>query len=69
MTVDAYEQLSADGIKARVVSMPSLGAVRQAARSYRDEVLPPSVTARVSVRRAPRSAGTAGSARSARSSG
>jgi transketolase len=49
MTVDAYEQLSADGIKARVVSMPSWELFDKQPRSYRDEVLPPSVTARVSV--------------------
>ena len=49
MTVDAYEQLSADGIKARVVSMPSWELFDKQPRSYRDEVLPPSVTARASV--------------------
>jgi transketolase len=49
MTVDAYEQLTADGIKARVVSMPSWELFDKQPRSYRDEVLPPSVTARVSV--------------------
>ena len=49
MTVDAYERLTADGIRARVVSMPSMELFDKQPRAYRDEVLPPSVTARVSV--------------------
>jgi transketolase len=49
MTIDAYEQLTADGIRARVVSMPSMELFDKQPRSYRDEVLPPSVTARVSM--------------------
>ena len=49
MAVDAYERLTADGIRARVVSMPSMELFDKEPRSYRDEVLPPSVTARVSV--------------------
>jgi len=49
MTVDAYERLTADGIRVRVVSMPSMELFDKQPRSYRDEVLPPSVTARVSV--------------------
>ena len=49
MTVDAYERLTADGIKARVVSMPSMELFDKQDQAYRDEVLPPSVTARVSV--------------------
>jgi len=49
MTVAAYEQLTADGIKARVVSMPSMELFDKQPASYRDQVLPPSVTARVSV--------------------
>jgi transketolase len=49
MTVDAYEQLTADGIRARVVSMPSMELFDKQPRSYRDEVLPSSVTARVAV--------------------
>ena len=49
MTVDAYEQLTADGIRARVVSMPSMELFDQQPAAYRDEVLPPSVTARVAV--------------------
>ncbi|MCA2258647.1 transketolase [Mycobacterium avium] len=49
MTVDAYERLTADGIRVRVVSMPSMKLFDEQPRSYRDEVLPPSITARVSV--------------------
>ena len=51
----AYEQLNAEGIKARVVSMPSWELFEQYCRStpdYRTEVLPESVTARVSVEKA-----------------
>ena len=51
----AYEQLNAEGIKARVVSMPSWELFEQHCRStpdYRTEVLPESVTARVSVEKA-----------------
>ena len=49
MTVEAYERLTSDGIRARVVSMPSMQLFDQQPQSYRDEVLPPAVTARVSV--------------------
>src|SRR4029079_6644485 len=49
MTVDASQQLTADGIRARMVSMPSMELFDKQPRAYRDEVLPPSVTARVSV--------------------
>jgi transketolase len=48
----AYEQLNAEGIKARVVSMPSWELFEQHCRTtpaYRTEVLPEAVTARVSV--------------------
>jgi transketolase len=51
----AYEQLNAEGIKARVVSMPSWELFEQYCRAtpdYRTEVLPESVTARVSVEKA-----------------
>jgi transketolase len=49
MTVEAYERLTADGIRARVVSMPSMQLFDKQTQAYRDEVLPRSVTARVSV--------------------
>ena len=40
------------GIGARVVSMPCSGALRPPATEYRDEVLPPSVKARVAIEQA-----------------
>jgi transketolase len=49
LAVDAFEQLSADGIAARVVSMPCTSVFDQQPQSYRDTVLPPSITARVVV--------------------
>jgi transketolase len=56
LCVDAYERLKAEGIKARVVSMPSWEIFEYHCRkvdpSYRDQVLPPGVTARVSVEQA-----------------
>jgi len=45
----AYDQLTADGVKARVVSMPSWELFDAQDQTYRDEVLPPTVTARVAV--------------------
>jgi transketolase len=49
LCIDAYEELERDGIPARVVSMPSWELFEQQDQSYRDDVLPPEVTARVSV--------------------
>jgi transketolase len=49
LCIDAYEKLKAEGIKARVVSMPSWDLFERQSQSYRDEVLPPEVTARVAV--------------------
>jgi transketolase len=49
LVVDAYETLSSRGIRARVVSMPSWEIFEQQPQSYRDEVLPPSVKARLAV--------------------
>ncbi len=49
LAVAAREQLAGEGIKARVVSFPSWELFEQQPRSYRDSVLPPAVTARVSV--------------------
>ena len=48
----AHEQLKAEGIKARVVSMPSWELFDDQPQEYRDRVLPPDVTARVSVEQA-----------------
>ncbi|MFZ0798008.1 MAG: transketolase [Terriglobales bacterium] len=49
LCIDAYEKLKAEGIRARVVSMPSWDLFEHQDRSYRDEVLPPEITARVAV--------------------
>jgi len=49
LAVEAHEKLLAEGIKTRVVSMPSWEIFDEQPREYRDSVLPPSVTARVSV--------------------
>jgi len=52
LCVTAYEQLTKEGIKARVVSMPSWELFELQPQAYRDEVLPPSVHARVAVEQA-----------------
>ncbi len=49
LCIDAYEKLKAEGIRARVVSMPSWDLFEHQDQSYRNEVLPPDVTARVAV--------------------
>ena len=49
LCVEAYEQLSKEGIAARVVSMPSWELFERQDQAYRDSVLPPGVKARVSV--------------------
>jgi transketolase len=52
LCIEAYEKLKAEGIKARVVSMPSWEMFEHYCRDhpdYREHVLPESVTARVSV--------------------
>ncbi len=52
LCVDAYEKLKAEGVRARVVSMPSWELFEHQDQSYRDQVLPPDVTARVAVEQA-----------------
>jgi len=49
LCVEAYEKLKTEGVNARVVSMPSWDLFERQDDSYKDSVLPPSVTARVSV--------------------
>lgn len=49
LAVEAYEQLTADGVAARVVSMPSWELFEDQDAAYRNEVLPTEVTARVAV--------------------
>jgi transketolase len=52
LCIDAFEKLSAEGIPARVVSMPSWEIFERQPEPYRAEVLPPEVRARVSVEQA-----------------
>jgi transketolase len=47
--VEAYEKLKAEGVQARVVSMPSWEIFERQDTAYKESVLPASVTARVSV--------------------
>jgi transketolase len=49
LAVAAHEQLVAAGIHSRVVSLPSFELFDEQPSAYRDEVLPPNVTARVAV--------------------
>jgi transketolase len=49
LCVEAYEKLTAEGVKARVVSLPSWELFEGQDQAYRDEVLPPAVGARVTV--------------------
>jgi transketolase len=49
LCVEAYEKLKAEGIKARVVSMPSWELFEKQDAAYKESVFPPNVTARVSV--------------------
>ncbi|MGH9565702.1 MAG: transketolase, partial [Candidatus Angelobacter sp.] len=52
LCVGAYEQLKAEGVKARVVSMPSWDIFEHQDEAYRKKVLPPDVKARVAVEQA-----------------
>ena len=52
LCMEAYEKLKAEGIGARVVSMPSWELFEHQDRSYRNQVLPPEVIARVAVEQA-----------------
>ncbi len=49
LCVEAADKLAAEGIKARVVSLPSWELFAKQSQDYRDSVLPPAVTARVCV--------------------
>jgi transketolase len=49
LCMSAYQQLQAEGIKARVVSMPSWELFETQDQGYKDSVIPPSVKARVAV--------------------
>jgi transketolase len=52
LAVAAREELAAEGIGARVVSMPCWELFDRQPQSYRDEVLPPTVRARVGIEQA-----------------
>ncbi|MFV1965625.1 MAG: transketolase [Pirellulaceae bacterium] len=49
LCVQAFEQLTSEGIKARVVSLPCWELFDEQDDAYRDSVLPPAVSARVGV--------------------
>jgi transketolase len=52
LAVEAHEKLVAQGIRSRVVSMPSWEIFEHQSTEYRNSVLPPKVTARVAVEQA-----------------
>jgi transketolase len=52
LAVEAYERLLKDGIRARVVSMPSWDIFEHQTQEYRDSVLPPNVKARIAIEQA-----------------
>ena len=52
LAVEAHAKLIAEGIRSRVVSMPSWEIFEHQAQEYRDSVLPPTVTARIAVEQA-----------------
>jgi transketolase len=49
LALEAREKLQADGIATRVVSMPCIELFEEQPQDYRDEVLPPNVTARLAI--------------------
>ncbi len=49
LAVAAQRQLSAEGVQARVVSMPSWELFDEQPQAYRDAVLPPALTARLAI--------------------
>jgi len=52
LAVEAHGKLLAEGVRSRVVSMPSWEIFDRQAQEYRDSVLPPAVKARVAVEQA-----------------
>jgi transketolase len=52
LVVGAHEALAKEGVRSRVVSMPSWDLFEQQSQDYRDSVLPPDITARVAVEQA-----------------
>ncbi|MGE5091688.1 MAG: transketolase [Bacillota bacterium] len=49
IAIAAADQLAREGIRARVVSMPSWDVFADQSQEYRDEVLPPAIRARVAI--------------------
>jgi transketolase len=49
LAAQAHAKLTAEGVRARVVSMPSWELFEAQPQAYRDKVLPPSVTARLAI--------------------
>jgi transketolase len=49
LAIEAHERLSAEGVRSRVVSMPSWELFEDQPHSYRDSVLPPQVAARIAI--------------------
>ena len=49
LALEGREQLQKDGVPTRVVSMPCIELFEEQSQNYRDEVLPPSITARLSI--------------------
>ena len=52
LAAEAHGKLVAEGIRSRVVSMPSWEIFEDQTREYRDRVLPPAVTARIAIEQA-----------------
>jgi transketolase len=52
LAVGAHERLSSEGVRSRVVSLPCWELFERQDEAYREQVLPPAITARVSVEEA-----------------
>jgi transketolase len=52
LAVAAYEELTGDGVRCRVVSLPSWELFARQSKEYQESVLPPAVTARVAIEQA-----------------
>ncbi|HEX5126118.1 MAG TPA: transketolase [Rhodocyclaceae bacterium] len=52
LAAQAHETLHAEGIRSRLVSMPSWDIFERQTQDYRDSVLPPRVTARIAIEQA-----------------
>jgi transketolase len=49
LCIEAHTKLTAEGVKARVISLPSWELFERQPSEYRDSVIPPKVTARVTI--------------------